>query len=476
MLEKLNLILNKIKVFLKLLIKKINAHKFWSFFIIYSCVLLIAIICILLNVHSLLVRFERSQPERVVEQKISEYQNAALNGNLEEILPLGEEIEDFLGSEKYPQSFVKCFTEGNLTYKQNVGSYTSSVSEYTILSDNKPIVNVSLTSENERTQMIVFSSADWSFESAKVLKFEETFSVPSSIDVFLDGEKLDGIPDMKGNLSYSINRLCDADIVLKDAFGNTEQQYGNVRKNFPGGAFSVPSNFKVDVNGAQAPKACYSESEIPEYEYVSEYVEMPKLASYNIKYLPVNEQFKVDVDIFDNLGNKLDFKIGDKLNITSPVALPEVPEELLKDAGVMEFAKNWSLFMTNDLIGHTNGLGVISKYLIYDSYLYNVARKWATGIDITFTSIHTLYNPPFENEKVYNFISYSEDCFSCDVYLVKKMHIANGKDVDDELLRRLYFVKYDATNDNKDNPEWVVADMTGAQLPVEVENGGEENE
>lgn len=473
-----NLILlpGTLKHFFVMLFSKIKSHKYWSFLIIYSSVLLIAVIIVLLNVHSLLVKFENAQPERVVENKIAEYQNAAMNGNLEDALPISKEIAAFIGSKEYPDSFVECFAKGNLTYKQNIGSYTSGVSEFTILSDNKPLVTVSLTSTNERTQMIVFSSADWSFDSAKVLKFEENFFVPSCIDVYLDNEKLEGELDTKGNIKYSVKRLCDADVLLKDAFGNTEQQYGTVRKNFPGGTFAVPSNFDVKANGNTVPEACFFESDIPEYEYVSKYIEMPKLINYNVKYLPVDEAFSVNVDILDNLGNKVDFKLGDKLNITSPVTLPEVPQELLDEAAVMEFARNWSLFMTNDLVGHTNGLGVISKYLIYDSYLYNVAKKWATGIDITFTSIHTLYNPPFENEKVYNFVQYSDDCFSCDVYLVKKMHIANGKDVDDELLRRLYFVKYDATDDNVDNPEWVVADMTGAQMLEESENGGEENE
>ena len=91
--------------------------------------------------------------------------------------------------------------------------------------------------------------------------------------------------------------------------------------------------------------------------------------------------------------------------------------------------------------------------------LYDMAYSWATSIDITFTSQHTLKNPTFTNTKVSDFEVYGKDAFSCTVYLEKNMRIANGKDKVDVMHDKLYFVHNDITNDGKDNPTWKLVEM-----------------
>ena len=100
----------------------------------------------------------------------------------------------------------------------------------------------------------------------------------------------------------------------------------------------------------------------------------------------------------------------------------------------------------------------ISKYLIKNSYQYNVAYKYSYSIDRTFTSNHSLGNPPFEQESVSNFRWLTDNCFEVDIRFVKHM-IVLGRRTDDEMNEKCYFVKYDDTKDNKDNPTWKLVAM-----------------
>ena len=118
--------------------------------------------------------------------------------------------------------------------------------------------------------------------------------------------------------------------------------------------------------------------------------------------------------------------------------------------------------MTNDLEGSQKGFGTMKEYLITDSYLYDVAYKWVTNIDITFTFSHVLKNPPFTEEKVSNYVSFADNLFSCDIYFIK--HMADVKDrnegaIEDVMNSTFYFMYYDETDDGKDNPRWVILDI-----------------
>ena len=101
----------------------------------------------------------------------------------------------------------------------------------------------------------------------------------------------------------------------------------------------------------------------------------------------------------------------------------------------------------------------IDDYLIPSSYQYEVARKYATGVDITFTSAHTLADPAFTDSEVSNFAWITEDCFSVDIRFVKHMRLRSGAMVDDPMNDRFYFVRYDDTDDGADNPAWKLASM-----------------
>ena len=110
-------------------------------------------------------------------------------------------------------------------------------------------------------------------------------------------------------------------------------------------------------------------------------------------------------------------------------------------------------------LGRNYGFYNIAEYLIEDSYLYNYAYQWATNVDITFISNHTLKNPAFTNEKLSNFVVYNDKAFSCDMYLEKNMRLANGNELTDKMNEKMYFAYYDDTDDSKDNPSWKLVNM-----------------
>lgn len=443
--------------------KKRNQKKRLSLFskclIVYVAVLAAISSIVLLRVHSLLLEYEAAQPERVIEKQIELMKKHAKNGTLEEVLKVTDEQAKVLGFNTFTDSYVECIKNSKLTYTIKTGAFDETSVSYYILADSKPVAEVNIKSSNPKTKMIVFSSADWTLNSIKPVIFGEDFTIPGAYTVTVNGKSIEGTADDKGNVQYSIKEFGDADVKIKDIFGNEVSAKSGGRLNDKEIKFTVPSNYTVLVDGKEVPENCYVSKEISKYQYASEYTDdMPTLLTYNICYLN-KDGFTPDVQITDNLGNKVEYKTSDKLVVEQPVGIDSIPTSVSSQVNVLAFAKDWSLFMTKDLTGGRYGYDTISKNFISGSYLSQVARAWAYGIDITFTSSHTLNNPPFELEKVSNFIQYSENAFSCDVYLVKKMNIANGTKVDDILNSTIYYVKHDNTDDGVDNPKWYVVDI-----------------
>ena len=155
---------------------------------------------------------------------------------------------------------------------------------------------------------------------------------------------------------------------------------------------------------------------------------------------------------------------GDSQEASGPAALSydfsqpsgggTVPDEVSGEIDVLKAAQDWSLFLTQDL-----AFSRIRDYLIPGSYQYEVAWKYATGEDITFTSAHTLLDPAFTGNTVTNFTWITGDCFSVDISFVKHMRLRTGKLVDDPMNDRFYFVRYDDTADDVDNPTWKLVSM-----------------
>jgi len=184
-------------------------------------------------------------------------------------------------------------------------------------------------------------------------------------------------------------------------------------------------------------------SEIEEFSEVYDLVDLPKLNHYvvnNLTYAP-------KVVIKDEKGKEVKYeKKGDTYyanDFYNTDDEEEAMEKLVSEYDPLEFAKNWSLFLTADLSGPRWGLYTLTPNLIEGTEIYQRAYNWATQVDITFTSGHYLDKETFTNTKVSNYTVYNENAFSVEVYLEKNMTLIDGQKKTDILHDILYFVYYD---------------------------------
>ena len=88
--------------------------------------------------------------------------------------------------------------------------------------------------------------------------------------------------------------------------------------------------------------------------------------------------------------------------------------------------------------------------------MQGVAYKWATGIDITFTSTHTLANTPFIDNEVSDFVSYGDNCFSVRIKFTKHMILTAGMEIKDKMDSTFYFINI---SEDPATPDWRIADI-----------------
>ncbi len=284
--------------------------------------------------------------------------------------------------------------------------------------------------------------------------FDYSLTLPTTLNVTLNGNPYTGNPTGDGLVRYDITRVTEPTVVVADCFGNTLTYDGSAPLPLTYAAITADSTDTVQVNDAPVPQQAISTRVNPEYVHFADYVPgLPQLCTYSIAILQDNAQITVIDDqagtpvVLDSQGTDYDFTArGD--------ALPSVPEQIARQVDVLTVAQSWSKFLTRDL-----GFQTLEQYLIPGSYQYQAAHRYATGEDIKFISKHTLADPAFTDISVDNFLWITEDCFSVDIRFVKHMRLYYGAMVEDPMNDRFYFVRYDATNDGVANPTWKLASM-----------------
>lgn len=410
------------------------------------------------------------------------------------------------------------------TYKVKTGSYNETEQAFYILADGEIVVEVTLESANERVALAILTLSDWSVKTVEPAYTHYAVELPKNFEFTLNGNKATATADGEKEdwVKYDIDIFaCEPEIKIVDAYGQNvsfrvkDEQivpvvysyelrfpkgfsvfvgdetvtgvedgeemlykfstaastlkladaHGNTTDYKSGDAVYVydyvvklPENFKITINGKDASGYITSKVVDSKYQYCAEYANMPKLVTYEVKSAMVEPL----CEIYDNLNQKVEasFNSNNKIEIVDQTPLATVPTDVINERELLDIAQIWSKFMTDDLTGTQHGFPTMSKYLIKDSYLYKVAYKWATSIDITFTSNHTLKTPPFTDEKITNFVSYGNNVYSCDISFKKHMYLVRtGETVIDETNSTFYFMLYDGTKDGKDNPTWVILDI-----------------
>lgn len=294
--------------------------------------------------------------------------------------------------------------------------------------------------------------------------YNYSLSLSPDITVKLGEDKLEGVKEENGSITYQILSMTEPSITISDLFGNSHVYNPNTDIPLKRFTLQIPENFVLKAGDIEISKDNAEKGENPDKKELAKYVdgiEIPDLLTYKIFSL----SDKAEVSITDNLGKTSNYLLSEtNLVITGQSGSDEVPGEILAEIDPMVFAESWSKFLTNDL-GATkrNGFNIISNYFLKDSTYYKEAYGWITNIDSTFTSAHRA--PTFSDKKLTDFISYGDGCFSVRASLVKSMYlIRTGETVYDPLDLILYFVKYDSTPDNnKDDAKWIVAVKHDAQ-------------
>ena len=362
--------------------------KFKIFLIAYTVFLASLMLLFLGYVGHSLVKYEKNQVENYLEKQIKDLKIKSTNNQIEQEIIGLENIKTskFEKEEINPTKILReLLTTKNITYQQNENDWEEDKPVFTIYADDTPI-----------------------------------------LEITLDGTKKE---NRLGLLTYSLWKTKEITNKLEEGIYNYK--------------VIVPSTYQVYFNDKILTEKEIINAKNDSLQEVAKYTEIPYLVEYEVKALHQVPQIKVidenDKETsFEQNGTEIRKENNFKVINNEEEALKEIKEA----PDILKIAQYWSLYLTDDLGGPLHGYYKIKTYLMEDSELLKFAYKWATNIDITFISNHTLEKEIFTNAVVKNFEIYSEDAFSCEVYLEKNMNV-KGNPHQDILHDKMYFVYKD---------------------------------
>jgi len=348
--------------------------------LIWFLLLLIASEACLIYVSTTLKMYEKGNIEGYMTSLIKDMKTASKVGNINKYLSYNKVESKYEKNSSFEDGYKELFNESKLSYKKN-----DKESTYDIYADDTMIASVTLDSKKVRRLGIL------SFEEYSIKEIE----------------------------TYSKNGIYNIDVY-------------------------VNSNYDLYINDIKvSDDDLLSKEEIKEYSEVYNKVDLPYENHYKITNLTKKPKIKVmngnnEVKVTNEKSNYYGvtyFKTDDK-----DAAFEKLTN---KDYDPLTFAKNWSLFLTADLPGERYGLYTLTPNLVEGTALYKRAYSWATNVDITFTSMHTLDKDTFTNVKMNGFTVYNENAFSVDIYLEKNMTLVNGEKRVDTLNDTFYYAYID---------------------------------
>lgn len=348
--------------------------------LIWFLLLLIASEACLIYVSTTLKMYEKGNIEGYMTSLIKDMKTASKVGNINKYLSYNKVESKYEKASSFEEGYKELFNESKLSYKKNDKENT-----YDIYADDTMVASVTLDSKKVRRLGIL------SFEEYSIKEIE----------------------------TYSKNGIYNIDVY-------------------------VNSNYDLYINDIKvSDDDLLSKEEIKEYSEVYDKVDLPYENHYKITNLTKKPKIKVmngnnEVKVTNEKSNYYGvtyFKTDDK-----DAAFAKLTN---KDYDPLTFAKNWSLFLTADLPGERYGLYTLTPNLVEGTALYKRAYSWATNVDITFTSMHTLDKDTFTNVKMNGFTVYNENAFSVDIYLEKNMTLVNGEKRVDTLNDTFYYAYID---------------------------------
>ena len=376
--------------------KKLFFKKFLTTYVIVLTVLMILTILYVINS---LLTYKKLQVNNYLSSVMDKVISSGKKGKISKFIDVSSiNLSEYESKKtKTDKVIAETLKTSELVYKLNNDSTDLNNPIYDVYINNKPFLKVSLNGEKKITRLGLLTMQDW-----KVNKIEMV-----------------------------------TDKGLYDCI------------------IEVPNEYKVYVNDIEVKESDKVKGEtLEELNELSKYADLPYIEQYKISNLLKEPK----IEIKDKNGKVVTYeKDGETYSVKLETEkISDEKDALQKIKGnidIKQIAKDWSLYLSNDLGGSLHGFYKINQYLIKESYMYKYAYKWATNVDITFISQHTFDNPAFSNIKVSNFEIYNENAFSCEVYLEKNMLLTKrgNRKIQDVMNEKMYFAYY--------NGEWKLVNM-----------------
>jgi hypothetical protein len=356
---------------------------------LYTIVLLVISAIFLGYVSRSLKKYEKSQSSFAIEKYVEDFKSSLAAGNLPEGF-VSEGSSQFESADIKLQNLMDATNGKTISYEKDAASYNTEEPVYDLNADGETFAKVTFSATNPQVILGILTIMDWEVKSADLMNTGNT-------------------------TDYIINAPAGYTVTVNGVTVGSEYLTGN------------NANLKLFANAA-------------------DYVTIPQMVEYKIPALNAEPVVKVT----DESGTEHGCTLSGTTFTAAFGTQGEMPDDIKEEA--LNIAQTWSLFMTADLGGAKYGLDKVRQYLIPDSFYDGLAKGWAGGIDITFTSAHTLKNPAFENVEIGDYIRYTDDCFSCHIKFDKPMHLTRtGEDIVDSTSSTYLFVKY--------NGQWCLVDM-----------------
>ncbi len=376
---------------------------FTRLYLFFVLLLLAMCLAVFFYVRSSLLLYESSQPEVFMDALLE--QLAQGDGDQVETLCFPDSGDSsFENPESLRQALSETLQTAQLTWQADSQSYNSAQPVYQICADGEPLLSVYLYIENSTTRMGILTISTWALDSAALIQSDTTF--------------------LQEDGSYACTVWTSSE-------------------------YTVLVN---DVTLTEAQRTDMTEP-LEQLEIVSAYADVPELVCYQVSDLSLSPT----VTVLDERGQQVQTETEDGGTVRAePVfSASQEGEDLVSQVDVLGITETWSRFMTDDLGGARHGVAQVLQYLIPGSVLYEMAEDFASGVDITFVSGHSLDS--FSGEEISNCIRYSPTCFSCDVYFEKNMTLRTGSARTDVFYSRVYFVLI--SDEDVADPGWYMADM-----------------
>jgi len=182
----------------------------------------------------------------------------------------------------------------------------------------------------------------------------------------------------------------------------------------------VPEGYGVLVNEQSLTETeLTGDSFIPEqFQYAKEYVDVPRVVEYQVEGLLKKPVVGIVDQNGDSVAYEEDYEEGHTQIVVDTFPVEEMDPGLA--AQVLENAKRYSNFFSRDLAGCQASIKPIADMFPKDSYYLTLADTYRRE-DMWMYSAHA--TPSFENEEVSNYIPYSDELFSCEVYFDKHIQL-----------------------------------------------------